>query len=115
MPMIALIFFLSPVLDTLIQLFSDNPSLIFEIGSHTDSRGSDVYNLELSQRRAQSVVDYFLAQGIPASSLQPKGYGESVLLNSCDDNQECTEVEHQLNRRTTFRVFGNTSVNIRQD
>ena len=104
-----------PVLDTLIQLFSDNPSLIFEIGSHTDSRGSDVYNLELSQRRAQSVVDYFLAQGIPASSLQPKGYGESVLLNSCDDNQECTEVEHQLNRRTTFRVIGNTSVNIRQD
>ena len=104
-----------PVLDTLIQLFSDNPSLVFEIGSHTDSRGSDIYNLELSQRRAQSVVDYFLAQGIPASSLQPKGYGESMLLNSCDDGQQCTEEEHQLNRRTTFRVIGNTSINIRQD
>ncbi len=104
-----------PVLDTLIQLFSDNPSLLFEIGSHTDSRGSDVYNLDLSQRRAQSVVDYFLSQGIPASSLEPKGYGESMLLNSCDDGQQCTEEEHQLNRRTTFRVIGNTSINIRQD
>lgn len=104
-----------PVLDTLIQLFRDNPSLIFEIGSHTDSRGSDVYNLELSQRRAQSVVDYFLAQGIPASSLQPKGYGESMLLNSCVDDKQCTEEEHQLNRRTTFRVIGNTTINIRQD
>ena len=67
-----------------------------------------MYNLDLSQRRAQSVVDYFLSKGIPASSLQPKGYGESMLLNSCDDNQQCTEEEHQLNRRTTFRVIGNT-------
>ncbi|MGB1119323.1 MAG: OmpA family protein [Chitinophagales bacterium] len=104
-----------PVLDTLILLFRDNPTLLFEIGSHTDSRGSDEYNLDLSQRRAQSVVDYFLSQGIPTNSLQPKGYGESMLLNPCDDGQPCSEEEHQLNRRTTFRVVGNTSLNIRQN
>ena len=99
-----------PVLDTLVLLFQDNPSLVFELGSHTDSRGSDSYNLDLSQRRAQSVVDYFLSKGIPSENLKPKGYGETQLLNTCDDGVSCSEDDHQLNRRTSFKVVGSANI-----
>lgn len=94
------------VLDsTIYKLLVDNPSLVIELGSHTDSRGSDQFNLELSQKRAQSVVDYLTAKGIDPARLKAKGYGETQLVNNCDDGIVCTEEEHQRNRRTTFRVL----------
>lgn len=94
------------VLDsTIYKLLVDNPNIVIELGSHTDSRGSDQFNLELSQKRAQSVVDYLADKGIAPERLEAKGYGETQLVNECDDGVECTEEEHQRNRRTTFRVL----------
>lgn len=95
-----------PVLDTLVSFFEENSDLTIEIGSHTDSRGSDSYNEELSQRRAQSVVDYLISKGVPSSTLRARGYGESKLTNRCANGMDCSEDEHQENRRTTFRVSG---------
>ena len=76
-----------------------------EIASHTDSRGSATSNQDLSERRAQSVVNYLMAKGINPSQLVAKGYGENRLTNRCSDGVTCTEREHQANRRTEFRVI----------
>lgn len=92
------------VLDSITIFFKENPDLKIELGSHTDSRGSDAYNLKLSQARAQSAVDYLISKGVPAETLQAKGYGETKLVNNCGNNIKCSEEEHQKNRRTTFRV-----------
>ena len=94
------------VLDSILVFFKDNKDLTIEIGSHTDSRGSDAYNLKLSQARAQSVVDYLIAKGIAQERLVAVGYGETKLVNKCSNGVECTEEEHQKNRRTTFRIIG---------
>jgi len=93
-------------LDSLSNLIKDNPQLIkIELGSHTDSRGSYAYNEKLSQKRAESCVKYLLSKGIDASRLSAKGYGEIQLVNKCTDGIECTEEQHQRNRRTTFKVL----------
>ena len=94
-----------PALDTLLSLFKQNPDITIEIGSHTDSRGSDAHNLKLSQGRAQSVIDYLISKGISPERLIAKGYGETKLINNCGNDIKCTEDEHQRNRRTTFRVI----------
>ncbi len=94
------------VLDSILVFFKDNKDLTIEIGSHTDSRGSDAYNLKLSQARAQSVVDYLIAKGIAQDRLVAVGYGETRLVNRCSNGVDCTEEEHQKNRRTTFRIIG---------
>ena len=95
-----------PVLDSLVTILQENPTLVVELGSHTDSRGTSTYNQELSQKRAESVVKYLVSKGIAAERLIAKGYGESVLLNNCADGINCTEEEHQQNRRTTFKILG---------
>jgi outer membrane protein OmpA-like peptidoglycan-associated protein len=98
-------------LDTLFEILQENPSLHIEISSHTDSRGSDAYNLSLSQKRAQSCVNYLIAKGISPGRLVAKGYGASRLLRDCSEDNTCgtTEKEdcecHRLNRRTEFRVL----------
>lgn len=93
-------------LDSLSNLLKDNPQLAkVEIGSHTDSRGSYAYNEKLSQKRAESCVRYLVSKGVDKTRLVAKGYGESELVNSCDDAHECTEDQHQRNRRTTFRII----------
>lgn len=94
------------VLDSVLSFFKDNKDLTIEIGSHTDSRGSDAYNLKLSQARAQSVVDYLVEKGINRDRLIATGYGETKLVNKCANGVPCTEEEHVLNRRTTFRIVG---------
>jgi peptidoglycan-associated lipoprotein len=94
------------VLDTMVVILQENPTLMVEIGSHTDSRSDDKYNLNLSQKRAQSVVDYFVKNGIDKARLTAKGYGETQLVNNCGNGVACTEEEHQRNRRTTFKVLG---------
>lgn len=99
-----------PVLDQLVSFFEENNDLTIEIGSHTDSRGSDSYNKDLSQRRAQSVVDYFISKGVPSEQLSAKGYGETKLINRCKNGVNCSEEEHQENRRTTFRVISSDGV-----
>lgn len=93
------------VLDSILVFFKDNPDLTIELGSHTDSRGSDEYNLKLSAARAQSAVDYLVEKGVPVDRLVAKGYGETKLVNNCGNGVKCSEEEHQKNRRTTFRVI----------
>jgi peptidoglycan-associated lipoprotein len=93
-------------LDKLVGILKENPTIIVELSSHTDSRGNDAYNLKLSERRAQSAVDYIISTGIDKERITAKGYGESRLLNSCGNKSKCTEQQHQQNRRTEFKVTG---------
>lgn len=93
------------ILDELVRTLRDNPTLEIELGSHTDSRGIDVYNLDLSQRRARSVVNYLVSRGISRTRLTAKGYGETQLLNRCKNGVKCSEAEHQANRRTEFKII----------
>ena len=95
-----------PELKKLLGFLQENPDAIVEIGSHTDARAPFDYNIRLSQRRAQSVVDWLIARGVSKNRLKPKGYGETKPRNGCTDGVPCTEYEHQRNRRTEFRVIG---------
>lgn len=92
-------------LDKLARLLNDNPTWEVEISSHTDARANDKYNLKLSQRRAESTVAYLLSQGISKERLIAKGYGETALVNHCTNGVQCTEEEHQANRRTEFTIL----------
>ncbi|NND63865.1 MAG: OmpA family protein [Flavobacteriaceae bacterium] len=80
------------------------PELVIHIESHTDSRGNDAYNEALSEKRAQSTLNWLVDQGINKSRLTAKGYGEYRLQNQCSNGVECTEEEHQLNRRSMFLI-----------
>lgn len=93
-----------PDLEVFLQLMLSNPNMTGELMAHTDSRGTDVYNLELSQRRADAVLEWLVQRGIARSRLKAKGYGESMLLNQCSNQADCTEEEHARNRRVEFRV-----------
>lgn len=99
-------------LGKLLGFMQENGDAVVEIGSHTDSRAPFDYNIRLSQRRAQSVVDWLIGRGIDKSRLNPKGYGESQPRNGCTDEVACTEYEHQRNRRTEFRIVGG-SINLK--
>lgn len=87
-----------------LQVMEDYPQMKIEIGSHTDSRASHVYNEKLSDRRANSTRDWLIKKGISPDRLAAKGYGETQLINKCADGVECTEEEHQLNRRSIFMI-----------
>ena len=78
--------------------------LVIHIESHTDSRGKDSYNEKLSGRRANATLNWFINQGINASRLSAKGYGEYQLVNDCGNESECSEEDHQLNRRSMFII-----------
>lgn len=93
-------------LEKLQGTLTENPDIIVEIGSHTDARGTNRYNIRLSQRRAESVVRWLVEKGIARDRLVPRGYGESVNVNNCSNNVPCSEREHQMNRRTEFKVIG---------
>jgi outer membrane protein OmpA-like peptidoglycan-associated protein len=88
-------------LDKLVQILKDNPFIKVELGSHTDTRGSDLYNNRLSQRRAESVISYLAIKGISKERLTAKGYGETELIVQEAKNEE----DHQINRRTEFKVL----------
>ncbi|TXC85438.1 carboxypeptidase regulatory-like domain-containing protein [Luteibaculum oceani] len=92
-------------LDKVVEFMQDNPSVSIELSSHTDSRGDANYNMELSQKRAQSAVDYIVSRGISVERILAKGYGEEKLKNNCSDGVACTEAEHKQNRRTEIRVI----------
>ena len=91
-------------LDKLVQTLTDNPTVAIELSSHTDCRGKDAYNMNLSQKRAKSAVDYLISKGIADARLKSKGYGESKPSEACKC-EKCTEEEHQRNRRTEFKVL----------
>ena len=93
-------------LDLAVQLMKDNPGLSVELGSHTDCRGTNAYNRDLSQKRAESAVAYIVSEGVESYRITAKGYGESQLANRCRDGVTCSEAEHQQNRRTVLRITG---------
>ncbi len=92
-------------LDKLVKVMIDNPSWKVELGSHTDCRGNDAYNEKLSQKRSDSAVAYIVNSGIQKDRIIAKGYGESQLVNECDDGVVCTEAQHRKNRRTEFKIL----------
>ena len=93
-------------LDKLVGVLKDNPTLLIEIGSHTDSNGKDAFNQKLSERRARSVVDYLVKNGVDKLSLLSKGYGETKLVNECKNGVDCSDRKHAKNRWTELKVVG---------
>jgi peptidoglycan-associated lipoprotein len=93
-----------PTLNRLAETLLENPSIRIQLSSHTDCRGKDDYNAVLSQKRAESAVNFLITKGIPAERLTAKGYGESSPAAPCDCSK-CSEDQHQINRRTTFKVL----------
>ena len=101
-----------PEINKLCKMMTENSDLIIEVASHTDSRGSFRYNRSLSQRRAESVVRALMDCGIAEERLVARGYGEKKNVNNCANRIPCSEREHQMNRRTEFRVIGCLSCSI---
>lgn len=93
-------------LNKVVEFLQRNKEVSIELGSHTDSRGTNLYNDDLSQKRAQSAVDYIVSKGIQSDRITAKGYGEVQLINNCGDNIECSDDQHQANRRTEIKITG---------
>ncbi|MBI5916069.1 MAG: OmpA family protein [Bacteroidetes bacterium] len=91
-------------LDALAQLMQQYPSMEIELIAHTDSRGNDQYNLDLSLKRAESARRYLIQKGIGESRIKAFGYGEQQIRNRCADDVDCSDEEHQYNRRTEVKV-----------
>ncbi len=98
----------APELDKIAQFLNDNPTIVVELGAHTDSMGDAGQNMTLSQKRAQSAVDYLIKKGIKAKRISAKGYGETKIKNRCTDGVACTPENHQVNRRTEIKVMNIT-------
>ena len=88
----------------IVEAMKDNPTIKIAIRSHTDSRGSDKFNLVLSDKRAKATMAWIVSQGIAKNRLTAKGYGETQLVNGCKNGVPCTEEEHQQNRRSEFII-----------
>lgn len=92
-------------LSKIVEVMKQNPTMKVDVRSHTDSRNSSSYNESLSDRRAKATIDWMVKQGISKDRLTGKGYGESQLTNKCSDGVNCTEDEHQENRRSEFIIL----------
>ncbi|WP_375239241.1 OmpA family protein, partial [Aurantibacter sp.] len=93
------------ILTTLVGLLKKYPYMEIEIASHTDARGPNQYNLELSKKRAASTLEYLVSQGIERNRLKSIGYGEEQPLNDCVREGICTDKEYDLNRRSEFTLL----------
>lgn len=91
-------------LEKILDVMKQYPKLKLDVRSHTDSRQSAVYNQKLSDNRAKATINWLIKNGVNADRLSGKGYGESQLLNNCSDGVDCSEEEHQMNRRSEFIV-----------
>ncbi|SIR37222.1 OmpA family protein [Maribacter ulvicola] len=91
-------------IEKVIAAMEKYPSLKLKINSHTDSRGPAAYNLWLSQKRAESTVNYMIKKGISKNRLVSEGFGEKKLLNECSDGVRCTTDRHDVNRRSEFII-----------
>lgn len=91
-------------LDKLVVIMQDNTGLSVELGSHTDSKASSVYNQKLSENRAKAAYDYVVGRGVDPSRIGYKGYGETKIVNKCLDGVPCSDIEHSMNRRTEFII-----------
>ncbi|WP_343694717.1 OmpA family protein [Flavobacterium sp.] len=93
-------------LEKILDVLNQNPTMKLDIRSHTDSRASHQYNQSLSDRRAKSTVNWLIENGIARERLTGRGYGETELVNECSDDVNCTEEQHQMNRRSEFIITG---------
>lgn len=93
-----------PALDELANMLNQNPDVNIQLSAHTDCRGTAFYNLSLSQKRANSVTRFLIDSGIDQDRLKAKGYGKSKLAVECECD-DCTDEQHQINRRTTFKIL----------
>ncbi len=93
------------ILQRVTELLIDNPGAKVELSAHTDSRGSDKVNQDLSQKRSQACVDILVANGVDINNLVAKGYGETKLKNDCGNNSTCSEEDHAINRRVEIKVL----------
>jgi outer membrane protein OmpA-like peptidoglycan-associated protein len=91
-------------LEALYVVMTKFPDMEVELASHTDARGSDSYNNDLSQRRATSAAQYLINRGIASNRIVARGYGETMLRNRCADGVSCGEGEHKRNRRTEVKI-----------
>ena len=92
-------------LDTLVKKLRAEQNIDIEVGAHTDSRGSGRFNKWLSERRAQTTVNYMIKHGINKSRLEGKGYGETKPMNRCRDGVKCSDEEYAANRRIEFKII----------
>jgi outer membrane protein OmpA-like peptidoglycan-associated protein len=93
-------------LQKIIEILKVFPKIKIDIRSHTDSRSNDSYNMQLSQRRSESTINYILEKGgISEDRITGRGYGETLLLNDCGNGSNCSEEDHQLNRRSEFIIL----------
>lgn len=100
-------------LEYLLTLMEKYGDMVIELSSHTDARGSDEYNIRLSQLRANSAKEWLVENGIDEARIKPVGYGEKMILNKCVNGVECTDDEHRFNRRTEFKIIaGPTTIEI---
>lgn len=104
-----------PTLNRVVEIMKKYPTLTIEIGSHADARGTDKYNMDLSQRRAESTLEYLVNHGIERSRLTAKGYGEEVPLNDCTKPHMCTEEQYAINRRSEFTETNTENKNADMD
>lgn len=91
-------------LERVVAIMQKYPKIKINLGSHTDSRARDSYNLSLSNRRAKSSKDWIVSQGIDSARIKAQGFGETELVNKCSNGVICSEADHQLNRRTEFVI-----------
>lgn len=94
-----------PSLNGLIQLLQQYPDMTIQVNSHTDCRGSDSYNMSLSKARANSVIKYLQERGIAKKRLMHKGFGETAPVEKCTVCDDCSDEQHQRNRRTEFQII----------
>jgi outer membrane protein OmpA-like peptidoglycan-associated protein/tetratricopeptide (TPR) repeat protein len=92
------------IMDKVVTLVKQYTDLEVRVESHTDAKGSDEYNLRLSKMRATSAFKYLVSKGIDPLKIEYSGFGETQLLNHCDDSEECTDEEHAINRRSIIKV-----------
>jgi outer membrane protein OmpA-like peptidoglycan-associated protein len=97
-----------PEMDNIVKVMNEHPTMVVELGAHTDCRSSFEYNQRLSERRAKSSAAYIQKRITNPTRITGKGYGKTRLLNRCECEykvlSDCTEAEHQKNRRTEFII-----------
>jgi outer membrane protein OmpA-like peptidoglycan-associated protein len=92
------------VLDKVAQVMNSNPNLKIEVAAHTDTKGTDEYNMDLSKKRAQNALNYLVSKAIAVNRLKSVGYGETQPIIKCPTDAGCSEEEHSQNRRIEFKV-----------
>lgn len=93
------------LLDELVAIMQDEPNLAIKVSAHTDSRGTKKYNQWLSERRAERTVEYVISKGVSAGRISHDAFGETQLVNECEDGVRCSEEQHSKNRRSEFEIL----------